>query len=146
MNIESKNKITFSFGILTVNTLILDGMPEVVYFTTCILLFVYLNLKEPQQCNNAIESRSYIYRSTFMKQNTKKPRYSEDKDDILQIDFVKLTATPFPVCSKCNTKMKIKTACYGDHRGSRFWGCEKFPKCDGPMLHLYNRSQLILDN
>ena len=36
-----------------------------------------------------------------------------------------------PYCSKCGSKMKLRTARKGHYQGKQFWGCEKFPKCNG---------------
>lgn len=34
-------------------------------------------------------------------------------------------------CPKCGSKMKLRTARRGRYQGKQFWGCKKFPKCNG---------------
>lgn len=36
-----------------------------------------------------------------------------------------------PLCPKCATAMVVRTARRGTAAGSRFWGCARFPVCNG---------------
>jgi len=36
-----------------------------------------------------------------------------------------------PRCPKCGSEMKLRTAKQGERKGRDFWGCTKYPKCDG---------------
>jgi restriction system protein len=38
---------------------------------------------------------------------------------------------PAVLCPKCGATMALRTAKRGSHTGERFWGCEKFPECNG---------------
>lgn len=37
----------------------------------------------------------------------------------------------FPRCPKCGSEMVLRTAKRGDNQGGKFWGCSKYPKCNG---------------
>ena len=39
--------------------------------------------------------------------------------------------TKEPHCPKCGSKMVLRTAKKGKYSGQKFWGCSKFPICDG---------------
>ncbi len=34
-------------------------------------------------------------------------------------------------CPKCGSEMILRTAKRGDNQGKEFWGCSRYPKCDG---------------
>jgi restriction system protein len=36
-----------------------------------------------------------------------------------------------PVCPRCRSAMKLRTATKGECAGSQFWGCSRFPDCRG---------------
>jgi restriction system protein len=36
-----------------------------------------------------------------------------------------------PTCPKCRSRMVLKTARKGRHRGTQFWSCSTFPRCRG---------------
>lgn len=36
-----------------------------------------------------------------------------------------------PICPKCSSLMVLRTAKSGDHSGSQFWGCTRYPDCKG---------------
>jgi four helix bundle suffix protein len=36
-----------------------------------------------------------------------------------------------PACPKCGAPMRMRTAKKGDRAGQTFWGCAKYPACDG---------------
>lgn len=36
-----------------------------------------------------------------------------------------------PYCPKCGSKMVLRSARRGKYAGKNFWGCSKFPNCDG---------------
>jgi restriction system protein len=38
---------------------------------------------------------------------------------------------PVPSCPLCGNQMVLRTAHRGKHAGSQFWGCQKYPACDG---------------
>lgn len=38
-----------------------------------------------------------------------------------------------PRCPKCGSDMVLRTAKQGDHKGEDFWGCSKYPKCNGTI-------------
>ena len=42
-----------------------------------------------------------------------------------------------PVCPQCGSAMVLRTAQKGEHRGQQFWGCSRFPQCQGilPLDH-----------
>ncbi len=42
-----------------------------------------------------------------------------------------------PTCPRCGRGMVVRTARKGRHAGSPFWGCPKYPACDGmrPLQH-----------
>lgn len=39
-----------------------------------------------------------------------------------------------PLCPNCGSPMVVRLAKEGAHRGERFWGCPRFPKCRGMRL------------
>jgi restriction system protein len=41
------------------------------------------------------------------------------------------TPRPVPQCPTCNTEMVVRIARRGEHAGSNFWGCPRFPACRG---------------
>lgn len=41
------------------------------------------------------------------------------------------TTTDHPRCPSCHSSMLIKTARRGSHAGDRFWGCSRYPQCEG---------------
>ena len=38
---------------------------------------------------------------------------------------------PSAICPLCNAQMVLRTARKGQHAGSQFWGCSKYPGCKG---------------
>ena len=54
---------------------------------------------------------------------------SQIKDEELNADDFEETKTPF--CSKCGSKMVLRTARKGKFAGENFWGCSRFPECKG---------------
>ncbi|WP_414931051.1 topoisomerase DNA-binding C4 zinc finger domain-containing protein [Vibrio europaeus] len=36
-----------------------------------------------------------------------------------------------PICPRCGSDMKLRTARKGRNSGSQFWGCSKYPACKG---------------
>jgi hypothetical protein len=36
-----------------------------------------------------------------------------------------------PDCPKCGSGMRLRFARYGRRRGKHFWGCSRFPDCNG---------------
>lgn len=36
-----------------------------------------------------------------------------------------------PVCPKCGAPMRMRTVRKGSRTGETFWGCSKYPACDG---------------
>ena len=34
-----------------------------------------------------------------------------------------------PACKRCGSGMVVRTATRGGHKGNKFWGCSRFPKC-----------------
>lgn len=36
-----------------------------------------------------------------------------------------------PRCPKCGSEMVLRTAKRGDNQGGKFWGCSRYPKCNG---------------
>jgi len=36
-----------------------------------------------------------------------------------------------PDCPKCSAPMRLRKAIRGPHAGARYWGCSRFPRCDG---------------
>lgn len=40
-------------------------------------------------------------------------------------------AMEFPLCPACGATMKMRTAEKGKNRGSKFWGCPRYPACRG---------------
>ena len=38
-----------------------------------------------------------------------------------------------PHCPKCGSEMVLRTAKRGDNQGGKFWGCSRYPKCDGTV-------------
>ncbi len=39
-----------------------------------------------------------------------------------------------PKCPKCGAEMVLRTAAKGPHKGEKFYGCSRFPKCRGVKL------------
>ena len=46
-------------------------------------------------------------------------------------DFDSFEDATEPFCPKCGSKMVLRTAKKGSHSGQKFWGCSKFPNCNG---------------
>ncbi len=55
--------------------------------------------------------------------------FSQPKKEDLDLDDFEDTKEPF--CPKCGSKMILRTAKKGKYSGQKFWGCSKFPNCDG---------------
>ncbi len=41
-----------------------------------------------------------------------------------------------PLCPKCGSKMILRVASRGEHKGEPFYGCSQYPKCQGVILDL----------
>ncbi|QDU79734.1 Topoisomerase DNA binding C4 zinc finger [Polystyrenella longa] len=41
--------------------------------------------------------------------------------------------TATPLCPKCQSHMKLRTASRGEKKGQKFWGCDNYPSCKGVM-------------
>lgn len=54
--------------------------------------------------------------------------YSEPKNKIKLDD---LEEVKDPHCPKCGSKMVLRTARRGKFSGQKFWGCSKYPNCNG---------------
>ena len=54
--------------------------------------------------------------------------------------FEKITAGDHttPTCPSCGTKMVMRTAHQGDHRGNKFWGCSNYPRCKNTLQATVN--------
>lgn len=37
-------------------------------------------------------------------------------------------------CPKCGSEMVLRTAKQGEYKGEEFWGCSKYPKCNGTIF------------
>jgi len=55
-------------------------------------------------------------------------QYEEIKDDDIDDNFEEAQE---PFCPKCGSKMIIRTARKGKYSGKNFWGCSKYPNCNG---------------
>ncbi len=55
-------------------------------------------------------------------------QYEEIKDDDIEGDFEEAKE---PYCPKCGSKMMLRTAKKGRYAGKNFWGCSKYPNCNG---------------
>ncbi|MEZ5507215.1 MAG: topoisomerase DNA-binding C4 zinc finger domain-containing protein [Gammaproteobacteria bacterium] len=40
-----------------------------------------------------------------------------------------------PVCPRCGAAMVLRTAKTGRYKGSKFWGCSKYPECRATKRH-----------
>ncbi len=40
---------------------------------------------------------------------------------------------PIPICPKCSAKMILRLAKKGSNAGNEFWGCTKYPRCNGTL-------------
>jgi hypothetical protein len=40
-----------------------------------------------------------------------------------------------PRCPKCGSEMVLRTAKRGDNQGGQFWGCSRYPKCNGVVTN-----------
>lgn len=47
----------------------------------------------------------------------------------IPVNHIKETKEPF--CPKCGSKMRLNTARKGRYAGQNFWGCSKYPHCNG---------------
>jgi hypothetical protein len=54
--------------------------------------------------------------------------YSLIEDESIADDFEE---TKEPFCPKCGSKMVLRTARRGKYSGKNFWGCSKYPECNG---------------
>lgn len=59
--------------------------------------------------------------------------FSQPKKDDLDLGDFEDTKEPY--CPKCGSIMILRTAKKGKYSGQKFWGCRKFPNCDG-MLNI----------
>ena len=140
--------ISFNLFIFTISALMLKNFPGAIFISAIIssISILFYRIGNISKNNYFIfEQPHFIYKSSFKTELSNPPTYSQNKNDILQIDFTKLP-TQFPKCPNCGSEMNIKTALYGDHRGGRFWGCSKFRghnrfSCK-TMLHLYDLTEL----
>lgn len=39
-------------------------------------------------------------------------------------------------CPKCSAPMALRTARRGRYSGSKFWGCKKYPRCNGTRVYV----------
>jgi len=45
------------------------------------------------------------------------------------------TTSDSPICPKCGSAMKLRTAKKGKYAGQKFWGCSNFPGCHGILAY-----------
>lgn len=50
-------------------------------------------------------------------------------------DAEKSVVVSSPMCPKCGSEMKLRTAKKGDNQGQQFWGCSNFPRCRAMVAH-----------
>ena len=55
-------------------------------------------------------------------------QYEQIEDDDIEDDFEEAKE---PFCPKCGSKMVLRTAKKGKYAGKNFWGCSKYPNCNG---------------
>lgn len=41
-----------------------------------------------------------------------------------------------PLCPRCHSAMRLRTATKGNNAGHKFWGCSKYPRCKGTRSYL----------
>jgi len=54
--------------------------------------------------------------------------YEKIEDFDINDDFEE---TKEPFCPKCGSEMVLRTARKGKYAGKNFWGCSKYPNCNG---------------
>lgn len=80
---------------------------------------------------------SYFFVTKLIPEPPKKPRNTnriplrvireKEEEDNFNLESVKSN----PVCPKCGSATKLRTARKGSYAGKAFWGCSNFPKCNG---------------
>lgn len=55
-------------------------------------------------------------------------QYEQIEDNDIEDDFEEAKE---PFCPKCGSKMVLRTARKGKYTGKNFWGCSKYPNCNG---------------
>jgi len=67
--------------------------------------------------------------STSSNKTTKNyTQYEKIEDDGIADDFEEAQE---PFCPKCGSRMVLRTARRGRYSGKNFWGCSKYPQCNG---------------
>ena len=67
--------------------------------------------------------------STSSNKTTKNyTQYEKIEDDGIADDFEEAQE---PFCPKCGSRMVLRTARRGRYAGKNFWGCSKYPNCNG---------------
>ena len=66
--------------------------------------------------------------TTSTKSTENYTKYEQIEDDDIEDDFEEAKE---PFCPKCGSKMVLRTARKGKFAGKNFWGCSKYPNCNG---------------
>ncbi len=105
----------FIFGACFAPYCLIAGLPH----TGVIAALVTFFMNEANEETNTSSSASTNERYTA---------YKAIEDDDIDDEFEEAQE---PFCPKCGSKMVLRTARKGKYSGKNFWGCSKYPECNG---------------
>lgn len=94
---------------------LLAALPHTSVIAAVVTYFLNESKKE-----KTISNETTSYSSNSFSQPKKDDLVLDDLEDIKE-----------PCCPKCGSIMILRTAKKGKYSGQKFWGCKKFPNCDG---------------
>ena len=104
----------FIFGACFAPYCLIAGLPH----TGVIAALVTYFMNEASEGNNTL----------IEKTQESHTQYKAIEDDDINNDFEKAQE---PFCPKCGSKMVLRTAKKGRYAGKNFWGCSRYPDCNG---------------
>ena len=101
----------FIFGACFAPYCLIAGLPHT--GVIAVLVIYFMNEENSTSSNKTTENYT---------------QYEEIKDDDIDDNFEEAQE---PFCPKCGSKMVLRTARKGKYSGKNFWGCSKYPNCNG---------------
>ncbi len=110
----------FIFGGCFKSYCLLAALPHTGIISAVLTYFFIVEEKKSSQENDI----TTINNTPERKDN----EYELIDENLDENDFDEVTE---PFCPKCGSKMVLRTAKRGKYAGQKFWGCSKYPKCNG---------------
>ncbi|MQT77935.1 topoisomerase DNA-binding C4 zinc finger domain-containing protein [Pseudomonas helleri] len=108
----------FIFGACFAPYCLIAAIPHTFVISALATFFFIESKTEENNINNNVVDRG-VHHASNQNKSTKNPS---------QCDPVE---TQEVFCPKCGSRMSMRTATKGRYNGNKFWGCTKFPKCNG---------------